>query len=144
MRRVLLIVGILAFALASCGGSSDISVADPPKSTIFEKSENAKVNALVEQLKQQTPGAMQSQEIKPETIEQKVYESSANLEEIADFYKQHMAEKSWTEVQKMPGIQNGVLLLGFENGNTTFVVGAVDASALGGKGVIVYTVKGTK
>jgi hypothetical protein len=44
----------------------------------------------------------------------------------------------------MPGVQGGVFLDGFEIGSTTFVVCAVDATQLGGTGVVVYTVKGTK
>jgi hypothetical protein len=76
-------------------------------------------------------------------IEEKVYQSTASLEEIEAFYKK-LTEKSWIESTRMPGIQNGILLTGYDSGNTSLIIGAVDAKPLGGTGVIVYTAKGTK
>ena len=69
--------------------------------------------------------------------------SSATLEEIDAFYKK-LTDKSWIIAPRMPGLQNGVLLTGYDSGNTALIVGAVDAKPLGGTGVIVYTAKGTK
>ena len=143
MRRVVLFIVLLALVLVSCGGPpADTTVGDPPKSTVFEKSDNEKINKLVADWKATVPTAMKNQQVK-DPIEEKVYQSSANLQEINDFYKQ-LTEKSWIQAPRMPGIQDGVLLTGYDSGNTTLVIGAVDAKQLGGSGVIVYTAKGTK
>lgn len=145
MRRVLFVLLVAVFLMAGCGGPPpDTTVADPPKATVFEQSDNAKVNQLVQGWKSAVPAEMKGQQIKPETIEEKVYQSNASLQEIADFYKT-LTEKGWSEVHTMPGIQDGVFLSGYEiGGNTTFVVNAVDATRLGGSGVVIYTVKGNK
>jgi hypothetical protein len=147
MRRVLFPALIVALLLAACGGQpADTTVPDPPKSTAFEKGDNQKINQLIDQLKSQVPAEMKKNGIKDtaeQPIVQQAYQSTASLTEIADFYKT-LTEKGWHEAQKMPGIQNGVLIVGYENGNTSLVVNAVEAAKLGGSGVVIYTVKGTK
>jgi hypothetical protein len=143
MRRVMLCVALLALVLVGCGGTpADTTVADPPQSTVFVKGNNEKINKLVADWQAAVPAEMKAQTVK-DPIEEKVYQSSASLQEIADFY-QKLTEQSWVQPPRMPGIQNGVLLTGYDSGNTTLVVGAVDATQLGGSGVIVYTAKGTK
>lgn len=145
MRRMLFLMLIFMFVATSCGGPPpDTTVADPPKSKVFEAGDNTQINQLVEGWKSAVPAEMKNQQIKPETIEEKVYQSDASLQEIADFYKT-LTTKGWSEVPKMPGLQGDVLLLGYEiGGNTTFVVNAVNTSQLGGTGVVIYTVKGHK
>jgi hypothetical protein len=148
MRRNLLLLSILlaAFVVAGCGGPPpDTSVPAPPQAAAFEPGDNPKINQLVADWKSAVPAAMRDQQIKPETIEERVYQSSASLQEIASFYKQTLTGRGWHEVPRMPGLQDGVFLAGYEiGGNTTFVVNAVDASLFGGSGVVVYTVKGHK
>lgn len=147
MRRVLFAALIVAFVLAGCGGgTADTTVPDPPKSTTFEQGDNQKINQFVEQLKAQVPTEMKAHGVKDtaeQPIVQQVYQSTASLQEIADFYKT-LTEKGWHEAQKMPGIQDGVLITGYENGSTSLVVNAVEATKFGGSGVLIYTVKGTK
>ena len=144
MRRVMVLLLFSALVLAGCGGTAaDTSVADPPKATAFEKSDNPKVNAIIEGWKAQAPAEMIAKQIKQESIEQKVYQSTASLQEITDFYKQ-LPANGWVEVTKMPGLQNGVFLDGFDHGSVSLVVGAFDAKEVGGEGVIIYTAKGTK
>jgi hypothetical protein len=137
---------IVALMISGCGGPPpDTTVADPPKSTIFEKSDNAKINQLVDGWKSAVPAELTNDQnkIKPESIDQKVYQSTASLQEIADFYKT-LTEKGWTEAPKMPGIQDNILIAGYQNGNTTLSIGALDATKFGGSGVVIYTAKGTK
>ncbi len=43
-----------------------------------------------------------------------------------------LTDKSWTVAPRMPGVQNGILLTGYDSGNTSLVVGAIDAKPLGG------------
>jgi hypothetical protein len=134
---------LLALVLAGCGGTpADTTVADPPQSKLIEASGNAQIDKLVADWKTAVPASMKEQLVQ-DPIEEKVYQSDASLEEIDAFYKK-LIEKSWIASTRMPGIQNGVLLSGYDSGSTSLVIGAVDAKPLGGTGVIVYTAKGTK
>jgi hypothetical protein len=135
---------MLALALAACGGPpADTTVPDPPQSTTFEQSDNAKINQIVEGWKSTVPAEMKAQAVK-DPIEEKVYQSTASLQEINDFYNTQLTQKNWVRAQRIPSPADGVLLAGYEIGTTTLVIGAVDASQLGGSGVVVYTAKGTK
>ena len=144
MQRVVIwSVLLLALVLAACGGTpADTTVGDPPQSKMIEASGNPQVDKLVADWKTAVQASMKEQLVK-DPIEEKVYQSTASLEEIEAFYKK-LTEKSWIESTRMPGIQNGILLTGYDSGNTSLIVGAVDAKPLGGTGVIVYTAKGTK
>jgi hypothetical protein len=144
MQRVVLWVALLALVLVACGGPpADTTVADPPKSKVIEQTGNERIDKIIADWKSSVPEAMKAQAVLPETIEQKVYQSEATLQELADYYKT-LTEKSWVESQRMPGLQSGVLLTGYDNGSTTLVVGAIDTAPLGGTGVVVYTAKGNK
>jgi hypothetical protein len=147
MRRVLLIIAIAA-VLTACGGSSvDTTVPPPPNATTFEAGDSPKLTQFIEQLKSQVPAELESQGVvntAEQPIVQEVYQSTDSLQAISDFYRTTLTGKGWVEDPKMPGVQSGVLIDGYSAGNTTFVVNAVDAAQLGGKGVVIYTVKGTK
>jgi hypothetical protein len=144
MFFLVLTVVVAGLVLASCGGPpADTTVADPPKSTVFEKGSNEKINKLIDDWMSAGPDEMKNQKIKPETIEQKLYVSTASLQELADYYTT-LTQKGWRKVGKLPDVQTGVLLSGYEIGSTTLVINAVDAGQLGGQGVLVYTLKGTK
>ena len=144
MRRVIVSIVLLALVLAGCGGTpADTTVGDPPQSKVIEASGNQQIDKLVADWKTAVQASMKDQLVKPETIEEKVYQSTASLEEIDAFYKK-LTETSWIVAPRMPGIQNGILLTGYDSGTTSLIVGAVDAKPLGGTGVIVYTAKGTK
>jgi hypothetical protein len=143
MRRVVLCVALLALVLAGCGGTpADTTVGAPPQSQVIETSGNQQIDKVVADWKIAVPASMKEQQVK-EPIEEKVYQSSASLEEIDAFYKT-LTDKSWTVAPRMPGVQNGVLLTGYDSGNTSLVIGAIDAKPLGGTGVVVYTAEGTK
>jgi hypothetical protein len=75
MRRVVFLMLMLALALAACGGPpADTTVPDPPQSTTFEQSDNAKINQIVEGWKSTVPAEMKAQAVK-DPIEEKVYTS---------------------------------------------------------------------
>ena len=144
MRRVIVSIVLLALVLAGCGGTpADTTVGDPPQAKLIEASGNQQIDKLLADWKTAVPASMKEQLVKEETIEEKVYQSDASLEEIDTFYKK-LTEKSWIVAPRMPGIQNGVLLTGYDIGSTALIVGAIDAKPLGGTGVIVYTAKGNK
>jgi hypothetical protein len=143
MRRTIVGIVLLALVLAGCGGPpADTTVADPPQSKVIEASGNAQIDKLVADWKTAVPASMKEQLVL-DPIEEKVYQSTASLEEIDTFYKK-LTDKSWIVAPRMPGIQNGILLTGYDSGSTSLIVGAIDAKPLGGTGVIVYTAKGTK
>jgi hypothetical protein len=147
MRRVFFVALIAALVLVGCGGeAANVTVPDPPKSTVFEQGDNQQIDQYVARLKSEVPEEMKKHGTKDtaeQPIVQQVYESTASLQEIADFYKT-LTQEGWVEAQKMPGIQDGVLITGYDHGTTTLVVNAVDATKFGGSGVVIYTVKGTK
>jgi hypothetical protein len=147
MRRVLFAALIVAFVLAGCGGgTTNVTVPEPPKSTVFEQGDNQRIDQFVALLKSRVPEEMKLHGVKDtaeQPIVQQVYQSTATLQEIADFYKT-LTQEGWVEAQKMPGIQDGVLIVGYDHGTTTLVVNAVEATKFGGSGVVIYTVKGTK
>jgi hypothetical protein len=141
MRRIVL--SALFLLLAGCGGPPpDTTVPDPPKSTPIEKSDNPKINTLLDDWRREAPAAMKAAGAK-DPIEQKVFQSSASLQEIYDFYDKQLTQKNWQQSKNMPGIQDGILLTGYEIGTTSLVIGAIDAMRLGSPGVIVYLAKGT-
>ena len=146
MRRVMMLLMICALALAACGGETgDTTVPEPPKSAAYEKSGNAQVDSIVEAWQAQVPTVLEQNAIKPETIEQKTYQSAASLQEVSDFYTQQITSANgWVEVQRMPGLQEGLFLKAYDHGNISLVIGALDASKLGGQGVVIYTAKGSK
>ncbi|MFL5804241.1 MAG: hypothetical protein ACJ8CR_21165 [Roseiflexaceae bacterium] len=139
---------IIALVLAACGGPPpDTTVPAPPKATALERSDNAKVNQFIDRLKAEVPAAMKEQGIKDtaeQPIEQQAYQSTAGLQEVADFYKA-LTQHGWSESNNMPLLRDGVLLDGYQISNTTLVINAVEETRLGGdSGVVIYTVKGTK
>ena len=143
MRRVVMGIVLLALVLAGCGGTpADTTVDVLPDFKVIESSGNAQIDKVVADWRTTVPASMKEQLVK-DPIEEKVYQSTASLEEIDAFYKK-LIDKSWTVAPRMPGVQNGILLTGYDSGNTALVIGAIDAKPLGGTGVIVYTAKGTK
>src|SRR5690606_35942538 len=143
MRRIY--VGLLLLlprVLTACGGG-DTTVADPPGARPFETSGSEQVDALIADWREVAWEAMLRDGVKPETKEEKIFLSTASLAEIQEHYES-LTSNGWWRLQRMPGLSGDVLLTGYEHGTTSLVVGAVDASAYGGEGTVIYTLKGTK
>lgn len=152
MRRIVLLALILSsFILASCGGPTDTTVGVPPNSTEVktQTTQNAKVDKIIASWKQVVPSAMQSSPNNIKLpIDQKIYTSTAKLDDIATFYDQ-LTTKGWTKATNVPGLHSdvGILITGYEiGGKTDLVVGAVDLKAtnLDKSGVVIYTAEGSK
>jgi hypothetical protein len=147
MKRVVVLLAFFALVLAGCGGASgDTTVPAPPNASEYQKGKSAQVDTIVEQLQAQVPQALLSQGVKSETLEEKVYQTSSSLKEVADFYNQQLPQNSWIQVRNMPGLQEGAGFYtdAFDHSTTHLTIGAVDATKFGGTGTIVYTAKGTK
>jgi hypothetical protein len=145
MRRTLLSLVALTLLLSACAAQGDTKVDLPPQATkIAESTNNAKIDALLAQWKQGATEQFKADAVKTETIEENVYSTSSTLADVQTYYNSLMA-KGWVPVKKMTNTKNDqVLLLGYEHGTTSLVIGAVDASKLGGSGVVVFTLKGNK
>jgi hypothetical protein len=149
MRPALILLVLLPFFLAACGGVGDTTVGDPPASeriTDVSDIENEQVRTIVTRWDEVARQEMQRLAVKPETIEQRYYRSTASLEDIAAFYEQLSTNQGWTKVRGLPEVQNGVLLTGYEKGGgvVSLTVGAIDTTQLGGEGVVIYTAQGSK
>lgn len=142
MRRMLVLLLILPLLLSACGGG-DTTVPDPPASTPFESSGSPQVDAAIADWRTSAWEAMAADGVKPETKEERVFQSTASLAEIDAFYGE-LTTNGWWRLQRMPGLSGNVLLSGFETGTTALVIGAIDASQYGGEGTVIYTLKGTK
>jgi hypothetical protein len=142
MRRILMLL-LLSFVLAACGGGGDTTVPEPPSSRPFESSGSQQVDALVADWRTVAWEQMAADGVKPESKVEQVYQSTASLAEIDTFYGE-LTTRGWYRLARMPGLRGDVLLSGYENGVTSLVVGAVDASKFGGEGVVIYTLKGAK
>lgn len=145
MRRLslLCLLFVLPMVLSACGPPADTTIPEPPKSSAFTTTSNLQLNSLIERWQQSAPESMRADGVKPETIEERIYVSSATLQEISDFYR-GLTQKGWHSLPRMPGLQGSTLMAGYELGTTALVVAAFDATQFGQSGVIVYTLKGTK
>lgn len=148
MHRIGLIALMMALLLTACGGSAaDITVPAPPSATVIERSDNQQINQYIERLRAEVPVAMTAlsiQDTAEQPILQQVYESTASLQEINDFYKT-LTQQGWIQAAGMPLLQEGVLIDGYEHGNITLVIQAVEKAKFQDEGgVLIYTAKGTK
>lgn len=149
MRRVMVIAAVLLLVLTGCGGVAEANLGAPPQSQPLTQSDNAKVRQVLDDWRAAVPEVLKSHGVKAETIQQETFRSTASLSEIATFYDQ-LTTQGWARstrltVARETSLENGVLLTGYESGGiSSFVVGAFDASKVGGEGVVVYTAKGNK
>jgi hypothetical protein len=144
MRRLLLPALLIgALILSACaGGSTDVP--PPPASEAYAPDNETEVGRLITTWQTVAWAEMEKDLVKPETKVEAIYRSTASLEDIAAFYDSLVETSGWWRLKRMPGLQGDFLLAGYEHGTTALVVGAVDASQLGGDGVVIYTLKGTK
>jgi hypothetical protein len=143
MRRTLLALLALTFALAACAGG-DTTVPPPPNGTEVQSVEVEPINTIIAQWRQAAPERLKADAVKPETIEEHVYTAPGTLDDVKNHYNT-LTGSGWYVVKNLATTQNDqVLLLGYEHGTTALVVGAIDASKFGGTGVVIYTLKGAK
>jgi len=151
MRRVVVLMVALALLLTACGGSlPSIALPTPPDAEPVEQIGNSQIQQIVNDWRNSVPAAMQQHQVKAETIQQATYQWSASLENVQEFYKAQFPDQNadWHAVPNMPGLQaeRGFLLTGYQTngGQSSIVIGAIDASTFGGEGVVIYAASGHK
>ncbi len=143
MVRKLVMLFFLATVLSACGASGDTTVPDPPKSAVYAPGANAKIDGVIAGWQTGAWGEMTKDGVKAESKLEKVYTSTASLDELNAFYNS-LVDKGWMRVSAMPGVKAPYLLSGYDHGTTSLVVGAIDATQFGGTGTVIYTLKGVK
>jgi len=141
--RIMAIVILALLALAACGGG-DVTVPPPPNAQPFESSGSSKVDQIIASWRSVAIEEMKKDAVKEETLVEEIF--IIDNGSLADVQNHYMAltQNGWWHVQRMPGLQGDVLLDGYEHGTTALVIGAIDASKFNGKGIVVYTLRGTK
>lgn len=141
--RIITIVILALFALAACGGG-DVSVPPPPNAQPFESSGSPRIDQIIALWKNVAIEEMRKDAVKEESLVEEIFiVTDGSLEDVQNHYMA-LTQNGWWHLQRMPGLQGDVLLDGYEHGTTALVVGAIDASKFGGKGIVVYTLRGTK
>lgn len=144
MRRTLLMLLLAGFVLSACAGG-DTTVPPPPNGQkVTEAVGNAQVDTILTEWRSVAQTAMRNDAVKPETMVEEIYTTTSSLAEIKAHYNT-LTTRGWYTVKKMTNTSNDqMLLLGYEHGTTALVVGAIDAKVVGGEGIVIYTLKGTK
>ncbi len=146
MRRVLWVLLLGAFMLGACGGpAADLTTVPPPQATSVESTGNAEIDQILATWKESVPQAMVERQVRGDTIQQNVYQTTESLEAVANYYgAQFNSSKGWVASSRTPGLQpeQGLLISGYEHGTISLIVGAIDATKYGGTGVVVYTATG--
>ena len=144
MRRLVFALFLAMLTLTACGGNGDTTVAPPPNATEAESTGNSRVDGVISQWRTDAPARMKADAVKPETIEEHVYTSTSSLADIKSHFST-LTSKGWHSVDRLNSANaDGVLVLGYEHGTTSLVVGAIDMQKFGGSGTAIYTLKGTK
>jgi hypothetical protein len=131
-------------SLTACGGGGNTTVDPPPSSTAAESTGITQVDAVISQWRSDAPAKMKAEAVKPETIEEHVYTSTASLNDVRKHFDA-LVSNGWVPVTRLnTSSGDGLVVLGFEHGNTSLVVGAIDMQKFGSSGTAVYTLKGSK
>jgi hypothetical protein len=121
-----------------------VTVPPPPNAQPFESSGSSKVDQIIASWRSVAIEEMKKDAVKEETLVEEIF--IIDNGSLADVQNHYMAltQNGWWHVRRMPGLQGDVLLDGYEHGTTALVIGAIDASKFNGKGIVVYTLRGTK
>ncbi len=143
VRNVLLVFCALAF-LVSCGGSAAVVPTALAKNDTAAPADPA-LEAIIAGWKAEAKVGLELGSVKPETIVEESYTSTAELSAVADYYNKQLGTSGWTFRNRTPGLNNdGFFLAGYEQGTQSLIIGAIDLAKFGGKGAYVYLLHGTK
>jgi hypothetical protein len=147
MRRLFLVLLVAGMLLSACtGGPSDATIPDPPAATVFQPGSNQQINQILAGWQEEVPAIFRANAVKPETIQERLFTSTATVQEIADFYQGQMTSKGWFRAARMPNVQQegSILITGYEAGTYDLVIGAFDAAQFGGTGTVIYIAHGNR
>ena len=143
VRTVLLVCCALAF-LVACGGSAAAVPTALAKSDIAAPA-NPALDAIIAGWKTEAKAGLELGAVKPESIVEESYTTTAELSAVAEYYNKQLGTSGWTFRKRTPGLNaDGFFLGGYDQGNQSLIIGAVDLAKFGGKGAFVYLVHGTK
>lgn len=144
MRSIILALVLLLPLLSACGQGGTATVDPPPAATEVQTTNNAQIDALIAQWRKDAPQSMIANAIKPETIKEHVYTSTASLADIETFYK-GLTSKGWLADRRLLNAENDTFaIIGFEHGASSLTIGAIDAQKFGSTGTVIYTLEGNK
>ncbi|NBU64641.1 MAG: hypothetical protein EBS29_09100 [Chloroflexia bacterium] len=139
-------IGLVALGLVflvACGGGS-VVIPDPISKVDAKEISNATVKGIVTEWQSTARKGLETGAVKPETIVETIYQSSADLTAVADYYNKALGTGGWTYKTRTPGLQDGFFLSAYEHGNKSLVIGAIDLSKFAGAGTYVYVLSGDK
>lgn len=145
MKFVRLVLAVAALAvLVACGGSAAAVPSALAKVDTALPADPA-LQSVVAGWKEAAKAGLELGTVKPESIVEEAYSSSADLKGVNDYYNKQLGSSGWTFRKRTPGLtEDGFLLSGYDQGNQSLIIGAVDLTKFGGTGSFVYVVHGTK
>ena len=129
--------------LVACGGGA-VVIPDPISKVDSTEISDATVKSVVSEWQSTARKGLEIGTVKPETIVETIYQSSADLNAIADYYNKALGMGGWTYKTRTPGLQDGFFLAAYEHGNKSLVIGALDLTKFAGNGTYVYVLSGDK
>jgi hypothetical protein len=139
-------IGLVALGLVflvACGGGT-VVIPDPISKVDTTEISDTTVKSIVAEWQRTARKGLETGAVKPETIVETTYQSSADVKAIADYYNKVLGTGGWTYKTRTPGLQDGFFLAAYENGVTSLVIGALDLSKFSGTGTYVYVLSGDK
>lgn len=140
-RLGLLVLGVAL--LTACGGSAPV-IPTPHNKVDGAQISDAALQKVIAGWQKDAKEGLVVGMVKAETIVEEPYQSSAALNDIADYYNKELGTNGWTYRQRTPGLQDGFFLGAYEHGNMSLVLAAIDLTKFSGTGTYVYIVHGTK
>ena len=129
--------------LVACGGGA-VVIPDPISKVETTEISDSTVKSVVSEWQSTARKGLETGTVKPETIVETIYQSSADLNAVADYYNKALGTGGWTYKTRTPGLQEGFFLAAYENGNKSLVIGALDLTKFAGNGTYVYVLSGDK
>jgi hypothetical protein len=128
--------------LVACGGTAVIP--DSISKVDGKEISDATVKRVVSEWQSTARKGLETGAVKPETIVETTYQSSADVKAIADYYNKALGTGGWTYKTRTPGLQDGFFLAAYEHGTKSLVIGAIDMTKFAGSGTFVYVLSGDK
>lgn len=139
-------IGLVALGLVflvACGGGTVVIPDSISKVDTAEISDTT-VKSIVSEWQRTARKGLETGTVRPETIVETIYQSSADIDAVADYYNKALGTGGWTYKTRTPGLQDGFFLAAYENGNKSLVIGALDLTKFAGNGTYVYVLSGDK